>query len=252
MRISITKSVAVAAATALASVGVLVGTTTAAHATGTVDVTAVSGTVGMRARTSQDVLTIAAKVDPAATQWQPVAVDVYRGATKVGTIANTVDSTGYYQFNRLAQKDNNKLLVTLSNSWGRGTFTLRNLQVTFDGQTVGSTDPTVAGGFRVLHGVNGNLAKHKALLIRTRGKTHKFSVGLSYFNSAGVWKPWVGHKVAIQQKIGARWKTIKVLKLNRTGKATWTRKTSKRFSYRMSTASTSTILGGATNGTSRL
>lgn len=180
----------VAAATALASVGVLVGTTTAAHATGTVEVTAVSGTVGMRGATTQAVLAIAAKVDPAATQWQPVAVDVYRGTTKLGTIANTLDSAGYYQFSRLAQKDNNKLLVTLRNTWGRGTFTLRNLRATFDGKTVGSTDPTIAGAFRVLHGVDGNLAKHKALLVRTRGKTHKFSVGLRYFNAAGVWKPW--------------------------------------------------------------
>jgi len=241
MRISFMKTAALAAATTVASAGVLVGTTAAAHATGGVDITAVSGSAVIGTSAQWVNIRMAATVDPSVTSWYANQVDVYRGSVKVGTTTN------------IYQTSNNQLTVKLSNSWGRGTFTLRNLQGSYyTSDNSGSiVDNSIAGGIAVKGASDGNLAYHNALNVTARGKKHSFTVGLRYFSTTG-WKPWAAHKVSIQQKVGAKWKTIKVLKLNSKGKSAWVRKTGKKYSYRLLTAGTSTVIGGATRGTSKL
>jgi hypothetical protein len=239
---------ALAATAALLGSGLIGLTATTAHATaqGPVDVTSVSGgTVGVAYSTNEVQLKLATTLASGVGDWFITSADVYRGSTKVGTVSYPAASGS----------ESKTFEFSLKNSWGRGTFTIRNAAIsayTTSGSAYGAyTDTSIAGHFTVKSASDGNLSFGNAISVKASGHKKSFKVGLHYYSTSG-WKPWKGHKVSIQEYTKKHWKTVKKLKLNSKGKGSWVRHTGTRYSYRLTAASSSTVLGGITKGTGKL
>jgi len=243
MRISIRKPAALAAATTLATAGILVSTSTAAHAAGEVDIVSIRGAALAQSSAVSTTASMSVNLAPGIGAWFPRSADVYRGSVRVGTAS-------------LYKADATHLGVRFPNSAGRGLLTLRNIKIDWyaaDNSSSGTlSDASTSGGIMVKGAINGNLSRYgTALKLRVRGKTHKFQFGIKYFSPTG-WRNFAHHPVTLQQYSGGRWRAVKTVKLNNLGRAAWTRKTKKKFSYRLLSKPTSTVVGAYTRGTSRL
>jgi len=233
MRISILKSAAIAAATTLATAGVLVGTTGAAHAAGQgVDITAVSGTAVADSSTVYAKFAMRYTVASGVRSFYLDSADIYRGSTKVGTAS-------------IRQYNSTTMAASFPNTVGRGTFTLRNIKyscyMTDYSDCPETPDASTAGSIRVLSLSKGKLAGGRsAMRIRYRGKVHHFHIGLRYYSATG-WKNWKHKKVKIQIKKHGHWKNFKKVKLNKKGKANFTRRVPKKYLYRILAPGTSTV-----------
>lgn len=257
MRISMLKSAALAAATTLASAGLIVATSSAANAvTGCgVSIPSVNGgLVSVNASTQWLTLKVAPVVDPSLTSWYVDGVSVYRGGQLVGTTTDT-----------FFDSPTSTIKFKFQNSWGRGPLTIGNIQITaFNSHATGSdpgeytcnfstpkpgipnspmANPT--GGLVALSALAGNLTSYgTAFKINVRGTKHTFSVGAKYWTPAGTWHPRNGARVALQALSAGKWRTVKVLTLGPAGRATWVRYTSAKFRYRAIVPGTPTIAGG--------
>jgi len=233
MRISFLKSAAIAAATTLAGTGIALGTATSAQAaTQGVDITAVSGTAVADSSTVYAKFSMRYTVASGVRSFYLDSADIYRGSTKVGTAS-------IFQYNSTT------MAASFPNTVGRGTFTLRNIKyscyMTDYSDCPETPDPSTAGSIRVLSLSKGKLAHGtSALRIVYRGKVHHFHIGLRYYSATG-WKNWKHKKVKILVKKHGHWKTFKKVKLNKKGKANFTRRVPKKYLYRILAPGTSTI-----------
>ena len=243
MRFSGIKSAALAAATALAATGLAIGTAGAAQAATNVDITSVSGGGVLSATTGSAYVKIKFTTAPKVGSWYVEGADVYRGSRKLAT----VDAFRY---------NSSVLYVPIKNAWGRGKFSLRHIKINWfskDSSSEGTFfDNNVAGTFTIKGGTAGHL-KHNtyALVVKAHGSHKTFKIGLRYYATSG-WKAWKHHKVAIQEKKGSHWKTIKRVKTNKKGKAGWSRTVHKKYKYRIVVKGTPYIQGGRTSPSSKL
>lgn len=244
MRISARPAAALTAA-AMAATAVVGITSTAAHAdTAPVDVVSVTGSGAAYTTNSPVGLKISVATSGDVAQWYVESAQIYRGSTLVGTVTDPA----YYQGKSVFG-------FSFKNSWGRGTFTVRNAVIHAYASSSSMypeyTDSTIAGSFTIKSASDGNLSRKNAIKVISHGKKKSFTVGLRYLSTSG-WKPWKGHVVAIQEKTHGHWKTLKHLRLSSKGQATWSRRTGTKYAYRLTTASTSTIYGGSSHPTPKL
>ncbi|ANC32137.1 hypothetical protein [Isoptericola dokdonensis] len=243
------------AATSVAAASLLLGTLVApaAAATSPINVTSVSikasyGGPAISAKTKYYEFTT--KASGSVSQgWVDIVGDVYRGSTKVASnielgyvYSGGKDLTGY---------------VLAKNSWGRGTFKVKNVRVVHDlyNNTVKTyKDTTVSGGtFYIKSAINGNLTKYGTVIqVKTSGSKKTVKVGIKQYTVKKAWEPYKGKKVKIQQKKGGKWVTKKTVKLNSKGKATYKLTSAKKYKYRVLVPGSSTVVGGYSQGTPKL
>lgn len=84
------------------------------------------------------------------------------------------------------------------------------------------------------------------LKVTKRGKKLTFKATATYRDKAE--KRRSAKKAVIQVKKGGKWKTLKTVKLNSKGKATYKKSDKKKRQYRMKIKTTSLLLGGTTRG----
>lgn len=240
MRISMLKTAALAAATTLASAGLVVASGAAANATTPtcgVSVPSISGAAVIRPSVSWISVNAPATAQSGVTSWFVTGADVYRGATKVGSFSQ---QNGIYA-------QSNKINLTFRNAWGRGAFSLRNVAISYYTNTSsGTCTLNPAGSFAVRSGVEGNLTRYATAFtvkVNPRGTARTLTVGLHFYSATG-WRPWVGERIQFQALVAGKWKTLKAMKLNAKGKATWVRYTRLKFRYRVVAPTWGNVSGG--------
>ncbi|PFG44812.1 hypothetical protein ATJ88_3549 [Isoptericola jiangsuensis] len=181
--------------------------------------------------------------------WVDIVGDVYRGSTKVASniglgyaYSGGKDYTGY---------------ITAKNSWGRGTFKVKNVRVVhdlYDGTKQTYKDTSYSGGtFYMKSAIDGNLTKYGTVIqVNTKGAKKTVKVGVKKYTVSKAWEPYAGKWVKIQFKKDGVWKTKKTVKLNSKGRATYAFTSSKKYKYRVVVPGTSTVMGGASQGTPKL
>lgn len=141
--------------------------------------------------------------------------------------------------------------IDYQRAWGAGVVRLANVKVTGTDQdgTVPFEDLALSTPYnatRVRYAVDpGTVIK-----INRVNKKLSFKVRATYTAANG--KHYSVGKAKIQYKKNGAWKTLKTLKLNSTGRATYKITTSKKRPYRLVIATTNVFQGAATPATKKI
>lgn len=134
--------------------------------------------------------------------------------------------------------------------WGAGVVRLTNFTASgYDvrpGHTGAYYDRPVkspANSVRVRYAVE---SRSDNLRVSKRGKKLTFKVIATYRDKSEKRKS--AKKAVIQVKKSGKWKTLKTVKLNSKGKATYKKSDKKKRQYRLKIKTTSTLQGGTTRG----
>jgi hypothetical protein len=125
--------------------------------------------------------------------------------------------------------------------WGAGTLKLNNFKVSGPGYTdvrIGS----VSNGVRIRYAIESS----SGLRVTKKGKKLTFKVTATYRDNRE--KRRSPGRATIQVKKSGKWKTLKTVKLNSKGKATYKKSDGKKRQYRMKISTTTKIKGGTTRG----
>lgn len=139
--------------------------------------------------------------------------------------------------------------VYFDRAWGSGTVRLINFTASgFDtrpgnvGAYYDRPIPAPANATRVRYAVESG----SGLKVTKRGKKMTFKLKATYRDKSEKRKS--AKRATIQVKKSGKWKTLKNVKLNSKGKATYKRKDGKKRQYRMVIKTTNTLQGATTRG----
>lgn len=125
--------------------------------------------------------------------------------------------------------------------WGAGVVSLTNFTANGPGFT-NKPVPAPANSTRVRYA----LESRQGIYVSKRGKKMTFKITATYRDKSEKRKS--AKKATVQVKKGSKWKTLKKVKLNSKGQASFKRKDGKKRSYRVVVKTTNTFLGGNTKG----
>jgi hypothetical protein len=131
--------------------------------------------------------------------------------------------------------------IYYNRAWGAGAVKLINFRDIRGGAIAGaSNEVNVRYGVKFLDGFK----------VRKIGKKLTFKTTVRYVNNAG--KSIGIRKATLQVKKGSKWRTLKKLKLNKKGKATYRKSDRKKRSYRLVIKETGTYGGAVIKGNRKI
>jgi hypothetical protein len=184
------------------------------------------------------------------TSYVPVSIGATPGV-EVTSIRGTINVNGVPVENNAFISPNTGFAY--QRAWGHGTVSITN----GIGQGYDSRDGTrrafsgkainvLPNGGQVRYGVD---PKTK-IRVTKRGKKLTFRLTARYVNNTG--RPVGIRRATIQVKKGGKWRTVKNVKLKKSGTATYKRSDRKKRSYRMVIKTTGVYTGGSTGGTIKI
>ena len=169
------------------------------------------------------------------TSWYVDGLDVYRGDHKLGS----VPASEVY-----ADTDHNVIHFQYHTGWGRGTLNVRHIKLnvfTSRGGQVRYSD-NAAGTFDARSMIRGGLKYYNIVKFTRHGGRLHVAIAAQYYSPSG-WRTVKWHVVYIQEAHNG-WKTVKKIRTNHHGKASWYRSTRHRFHYRIKIHTTHALQGG--------
>lgn len=183
--------------------------------------------------------------------WADISADVYRGSTRVAKNLDlgSVASQNYKSLDTY---------IAAKSSWGRGTFTVKNVRVVVD-TDYNSTTPDVTlkdasysrGTFMMKSAIDGKLKYGNVIQVTSSGSHKTVKIGLKRYTPSG-WHSYSYAKVKVQYKNSTGWHTRKTLTLDKYGLKTYKFTASNKYNYRVTIAPTTTNGGGTTTATPKL